>query len=231
YVDPENPESQDSLPFYLVYELNEENKGLWKILPAPLVSQTNLNNLEEDVTDYFLTLNLGKLVSPSRDPVIFSFFFGQFRKYNNDSTTNDYDSKSPFYRIFSFPSHGIEFANSSEAEFFIKQISSGDLYYQKISMNGGYLRIYEQSFAIAVFSIIFVLTSLLVLMNLLVFPNIIVYVSLLFSESRKDRSVGLVYDEATGEPVRFASLRIFDSNGQGNFITQKISDIDGRYYG
>lgn len=216
------------IPFYIVNEVSDE----WKILPAPLVSTSDLTNLDQNITDYFLTLNIGNLQINSDKTFISSLFFGQFRKFHNpENTSLDYDTKSPIYRIVNIPSDP-KFSDSNEMREFLEGVESGELDYQKLVLNGWYLRIYEESLSQAVFAIVFTLTLLVILLNFLVFPNLILYLILYIQGIRKSKFIGLIYSKDDNQPISLAILKIYKNmNGQRTFLKQVITDFEGRYYG
>src|SRR5690606_35034995 len=159
------------VPFYIVKEISGDDE-VWKMFPAPLTSFADLQNLNEDVTDYFLTWNAGNLKDGEKDSFFATLFLGQFRKFNvPNSKPNDYDSKISFYRIYENPQDAIQFSNSNDLIVYLKRIESGELYFDKVFLNGFHLRVYEESFSRAVFAIIVTLTFIVVLLNLLTFPN------------------------------------------------------------
>ena len=93
----------DYIPFYLVNEdIGDEN--IWKLQPAPLTSNTDFSNIKQDITDYFLTLNIGNLETTDSTTLISALFFGQFRKYYSaEERSSDYDLKNSIYRIVNIP--------------------------------------------------------------------------------------------------------------------------------
>lgn len=224
-------EASQTIPFYLVKE-SSLTENSWRLFPAPLIGKDNLENLDQDITDYFLTWNVGIMRNDENSTFLNTLFFGQFRKFNTENTKpGDYDLKLPFFRTLDIPQN-LRFTKSEEVLNFLNGIKSGEVNFDRITLNGFHLRIYERSFSEAVFAIIFVVTILIVLLNFLVFPNILVYISLLLGGVNKAKVIGLIYDSQKKSPVRLAVIRIYSiQNGVKKFIKQTVSDLDGKYYG
>lgn len=222
-----------TIPFYVIKEVSEDG-DVWKVLPAPLTPTTDLSNLDQDITDYFLTVNTGSLNGTDLSAFFGSVFFGQFRKfYNANTAPNDYDVKLPVYRIVEIPRETIVFSDVAEVESYLNQIQSGELSYQKFIVDGFSLRIYEESFSSAVILILSTLTLVVVALNLIIFPSMILYFILLVTNKvKRSKVIGIVYDHEKGVPIRFATVRVYKmDNGVKTFLKQAISDSDGKYYG
>lgn len=63
----------------------------------------------------------------------------------------------------------------------------------------------------------------------LAFPNIPLFVILLLRRRNKYAPWGLVSDEINSTPIPFATVRVF--NNKGEFVTQEITDLNGKYTG
>lgn len=63
--------------------------------------------------------------------------------------------------------------------------------------------------------------------NSIVFPNILTYGIFLIRFRNKKKTWGIIYDSSTLKPVPFVTVRLFTKNNE--YITQRVTDIDGRY--